>query len=1048
MRILRALQAALTAVAHALLSALRGAGRGIAAAGRGAVALLPGEWKKPIAALFVVGLALVPVIYSGNMTWSFHDPSNNLDQITAAVVDEDEGATMTSPAGGDSGEETSIDVGREFTDTLIDMDKENVYRFVEVSAAEAHRGLEDGTYGATVEIPSSFSANVASLGGEAEQAAPALLTVTTNDSINYVGGNFSKSVGTALTDSLRASVLEEYLSNVYVGFTTIHDGIAGAADGSSELADGTTELADGTGDLVSGSSELTEGTGELASGADELATGASTVHDGSLDLVVGLDQLTAGAVELRSGTATLREGADQLSTGLVTLDEKGRPLRTGADDLAAGTDQLATGATDLSDGAEQVAGGTQQLDETISAAQQRAEEIGVTPEGVQTTSDDLVAAIDTLEGAATGLSDRLQQPAADAGTLSDAATALDQTATSADDAAQALDSDTTDRAADARTLQDGAASIAEDAATLDTAAQDTANATDTATDSATTAQDGVQAYTDSVDDLAARCEDSGADAAFCEELAGVSETSQQTRDDAAQASTDATTAHDAAGTAAEQSTSLEDTATGMTDSADAMVTYLEDLSTTTTSLAEGTSSVAGTTGALAEDSSSLDSDLATLREDTAAAAPTPERGSTASDLAADLTEQARTAALALPDAYATLQQGADDVRRLNSGAQDVSSGAEKLAAASGTAKNGAQDLASGVGQYTDGVGTARTGAEQLADGSADLATGADQLADGTREARAGSGRLADGAGELDAGATELADGAGQVDDGAGELADGAVQLDEGADEVRDGSAELRDGLRDAEGDVPSYTDTEGEELAQTASDPVQMSFERDHELSRFGEGLAPLFLAISLWVGGMAIFLMMPPFSTQAASRGVGPARLLAGGLVPAFLLGLVQSAIAVGALHWAVGITMDDLPLLFGLSAITSLVFVALNHGFGALFGPVGKFVALVLVALQISGAGGTYPTATLPQFFQVIHPFLPMTHAVDAFRGAIGGGWVDPTGDLLWLAGWLAVGVALGLVGAVVQRRRALQEADGHTFEEDPAPAGDLSTPDAART
>src|SRR5690606_41641338 len=88
--------------------------------------------------------------------------------------------------------------------------------------AEVRQGLEDGSDGATVEIPSDFSANIAALGGDAEPAAPALLTVTTNDSVNYVGGNFPKSVGTALTDSLRASVLEQYLGQLYVGFTTIH----------------------------------------------------------------------------------------------------------------------------------------------------------------------------------------------------------------------------------------------------------------------------------------------------------------------------------------------------------------------------------------------------------------------------------------------------------------------------------------------------------------------------------------------------------------------------------------------------------------------------------------------------------------------------------------------------------------------------------------------------------------------------------------------------------------------------------------------------------
>ncbi|MGP4917925.1 YhgE/Pip domain-containing protein [Brachybacterium tyrofermentans] len=239
--LLTALSTAVRAVASAIGSAARAVGRafsatgrGIAATGRGATALLPSEWKKPIAALFVVGLALVPLIYSGNMTWSFLDPSNNLNQVTAAVVNEDEGATTTPPGG----EETTIDVGQEFTDTLLDMDKENVFHFVEVSTEEAHRGLEDGTYGATVEIPADFSANVSSLGGDAEKAAPALLTVTTNDSANYVGGNFTKSVGTALTDSLRSSVLEQYLDNIYVGFTTIHDGISDAAGGAGDLADG------------------------------------------------------------------------------------------------------------------------------------------------------------------------------------------------------------------------------------------------------------------------------------------------------------------------------------------------------------------------------------------------------------------------------------------------------------------------------------------------------------------------------------------------------------------------------------------------------------------------------------------------------------------------------------------------------------------------------------------------------------------------------------------------------------------------------------------
>ena len=473
-----------------------------------------------------------------------------------------------------------------------------------------------------------------------------------------------------------------------------------------------------------------------------------------------------------------------------------------------------------------------------------------------------------------------------------------------------------------------------------------------------------------------------------------------------------------------------------------MVDFTTSVSEDTSALAEGTSELAEGTGPLAEDAGEMDSSIATLRDDAAQRSsqePSAEQDPSARELAEDLADQARTAAEALPEAYGTLEQGAEDIHRLDSGAQQVSSGADRLAEAGGEAAAGAQTLSDGINRYTDGVSSARSGADQLADGSGELVSGADQLAEGLVSAESGAEELSEGSGELATGADQLADGARSADDGAGELAEGAEELDEGAEELDDGAAELRDGLEDSEEDIPSYTDSERENLAATASDPVQMTFDRDNELERFGEGLAPLFLAISLWVGGMAIFLLMPPFSREAAARGAGPVRLLLGGLLPALAVGLAQSAIAIAVLHWAIGVQMIDLPLMFGLSAVTSLVFVGLNHGFGALFGPIGKFVALVLVALQISGAGGTYPVPTLPKFFQVIHPFLPMTHAVDAFRGAIGGGWVDPTGDLLWLSAWMVLAVVLGWAGAIVTRRRVQREEGLQESEADSGPGSD---------
>ena len=41
---------------------------------------------------------------------------------------------------------------------------------------------------------------------------------------------------------------------------------------------------------------------------------------------------------------------------------------------------------------------------------------------------------------------------------------------------------------------------------------------------------------------------------------------------------------------------------------------------------------------------------------------------------------------------------------------------------------------------------------------------------------------------------------------------------------------------------------------------------------------------------------------------------------------------------------------------------------------------VAVVLLVMQVAGSGGTFPIETLPKFFQMLYPFLPFPHAIDA--------------------------------------------------------------------
>lgn len=85
------------------------------------------------------------------------------------------------------------------------------------------------------------------------------------------------------------------------------------------------------------------------------------------------------------------------------------------------------------------------------------------------------------------------------------------------------------------------------------------------------------------------------------------------------------------------------------------------------------------------------------------------------------------------------------------------------------------------------------------------------------------------------------------------------------------------------------------------------------------------------------------------------------------------------------------------------------------------------MLLILQLTAAGGTYPTPLLPGFFAALHPYLPMTYLIDAFRVTISGGQINHlVTDVALLA--LVTVAALGLGVLTVHRRKQLGMKDLH--------------------
>ncbi|MFF2325911.1 MULTISPECIES: YhgE/Pip family protein [unclassified Streptomyces] len=296
-----------------------------------------GRGRLPVAAL--IALLLLPLLYGALYLCSFWDPYSRLDKIPVALVNDDRGATAAGKR---------IAVGDEITGKLLDS---RTFEWHEVSAAEAHKGVEDGTYYLSLTMPSDFSRRIASSSGDSPETGA--LQVRTNDANNYIVGQISRTVFSEVRTAASVNASRGFLDRIFISFSDLHDATAQAAKGADDLEGGidkakkgSKDLADGLKNAKAGSSSLAGGIVRLNKGAADLETGSRHVADGTQSLA---DKVNGMAADVRPflkdhGTSvgdTARLVADTSQTVRDNLDllVKTAPAaataaHTASDDLA------------------------------------------------------------------------------------------------------------------------------------------------------------------------------------------------------------------------------------------------------------------------------------------------------------------------------------------------------------------------------------------------------------------------------------------------------------------------------------------------------------------------------------------------------------------------------------------------------------------------------------------------------------------------------------------------------------------------------------------
>ena len=200
------------------------------------------------------------------------------------------------------------------------------------------------------------------------------------------------------------------------------------------------------------------------------------------------------------------------------------------------------------------------------------------------------------------------------------------------------------------------------------------------------------------------------------------------------------------------------------------------------------------------------------------------------------------------------------------------------------------------------------------------------------------------------------------------------------DSVVDAKNTLGTKIEDTKKDLES---TKG--LSEYSKNPVTVDTKPVNEVSSYGTAFSPLFISIALWVGALMMYVVLyydkenrfPKLSidNQNYLQRTVLYHLLA--TLSGILLGIL--------LNILLDFHITNYFLYYALIVLVANTFIAIIEFLIVNFKDVGKFIALIILVLQLAAAGGTFPIETVSKCFRFLNPILPMTYTINLMKEAL---------------------------------------------------------------
>ncbi|SMO93612.1 putative membrane protein [Melghirimyces algeriensis] len=265
-------------------------------------------WKERRMIVILLGIICIPLLYSGIYLSAFFDPYGEMENLSVAVVNEDEGVSY---------KEKNVNVGKELVDRLKEDDQ---FGWTFVDREEMEKGVKKGKYRLAVLIPKDFSERAISV--KDPEPLKGEIKYYANEGSSYLTSQIGKRMIQGLQDSIEENMIHAYAEVLFDKMDQSVAQLIKAKDGSSKLAGATGKAEEKTGLMENGATKLTAGAKKVANGLGQMH---SQIQSSNKDL----PKLRNGAEKVQEGIGTFNQliHNPKLDRGVAVVSEKARQLK-------------------------------------------------------------------------------------------------------------------------------------------------------------------------------------------------------------------------------------------------------------------------------------------------------------------------------------------------------------------------------------------------------------------------------------------------------------------------------------------------------------------------------------------------------------------------------------------------------------------------------------------------------------------------------------------------------------------------------------------------